>query len=70
MWVILAYIVPSLEVFKCATISRPEIGFSVNKVNQFMAHPFADQWKAVKYILGDLKGTIDHVWFALRTCFF
>lgn len=43
-----------------ATITRPEISFSVNKVSQFMACPLDQQWKAVKRILRYLAGTIDY----------
>ena len=43
-----------------ATITRPEISFSVNKVCQFMANPNEDHWKAVKRILRYLKGTIEY----------
>ena len=31
-----------------ATITRPEISFSVNKVRPFMAWPFDQHWLAVK----------------------
>nr|KYP51541.1 Retrovirus-related Pol polyprotein from transposon TNT 1-94 [Cajanus cajan] len=40
-----------------ATITRPEISFSVNKVYQFMSHPLAHHWSTVKHILRYLKGT-------------
>nr|KYP61326.1 hypothetical protein KK1_015813 [Cajanus cajan] len=40
-----------------ATITRPEISFSVNKVCQFMSHPLTHHWAAVKRILRYLKGT-------------
>jgi len=40
------------------TITRPEIGYSVNKACQFMARPLMDHWKAVKRILRYLKGSI------------
>ncbi|WVZ05853.1 hypothetical protein V8G54_019199 [Vigna mungo] len=33
------------------TINRPEIGYSVNKVCQFMSQPLLEHWKAVKRIL-------------------
>jgi len=42
------------------TITRPEIGFSVNKVCQFMSQPLSDHWKAVKRILRYLKGTLSY----------
>ncbi|XP_020236431.1 uncharacterized protein LOC109815998 [Cajanus cajan] len=41
-----------------ATITRPEISFSVNKVCQFMSNPLEQHWSAVKRILRYLKGTI------------
>ena len=43
-----------------ATITRPEISFSVNKVSQFMASPLDTQWKVVKRILRYLAGTMDY----------
>ena len=43
---------------KYATITRPEISFSVNKVCLFMSKPFEQHWTAVKRILRYLKGTI------------
>ena len=41
-----------------ATITRPDICFSVNKVCQFMSHPLEAHWQAVKRIMRYLKGTI------------
>lgn len=43
-----------------ATITRPEISYSVNKVCQFLFAPLEDHWKAVKRILRYLQGTIHH----------
>nr|KYP49046.1 Copia protein [Cajanus cajan] len=43
-----------------ATITRPEIAFSVNKVSQFMCSPMEEHWKVVKRILRYLKGTLKH----------
>ncbi|CAJ2661742.1 unnamed protein product [Trifolium pratense] len=43
-----------------ASLTRPDISFSVNKVCQFMAHPLETHWKAVKRILRYLKGTANH----------
>jgi histone deacetylase 1/2 len=43
-----------------ATLTRPDIAFSVNKVCQFMSQPLESHWKAVKRILRYLKGTLSH----------
>lgn len=43
-----------------ATITRPEISYSVNKACQFMACPLEAHWVAVKQILRYLKGTLNH----------
>ena len=43
-----------------ATITRPEISFSVNKVAQFMQSPLQSHWVAVKRILRYLAGTLDY----------
>ncbi|XP_047949217.1 uncharacterized mitochondrial protein AtMg00810-like [Salvia hispanica] len=43
-----------------ATITRPELSFSVNKVSQYMACPLDTHWRAVKRILRYLSGTIDY----------
>ncbi|XP_061337462.1 uncharacterized mitochondrial protein AtMg00810-like [Gastrolobium bilobum] len=40
-----------------ATITRPDISFSVNKVCQFMHNPLDTHWKTVKRILRYLSGT-------------
>jgi len=42
-----------------ATITRPEISFSVNKVYQFMSDTTEQHWAAVKIILRYLAGTIN-----------
>ena len=43
-----------------ATITRPEISYSVNKVSQFMHNPLNSHWQAVKRILRYLNGTLHH----------
>lgn len=43
-----------------ATITRPKISYSVNKVCQFLSDPLEEHWKAAKRILRYLKGTINH----------
>lgn len=43
-----------------ATLTHPKIAFSVNKVCQFMARPLESHWRAIKRILGYLKGTLYH----------
>lgn len=42
-----------------ATITRPEIAYSVNRVCQFMQNPLEAHWKVVKRILRYLQGTLD-----------
>nr|KYP63465.1 hypothetical protein KK1_018041 [Cajanus cajan] len=41
-----------------ATITRPEISFSVNKVCQFMSNPLEQHWSIIKRIFRYLKGTV------------
>ncbi|MCH79359.1 retrovirus-related Pol polyprotein from transposon TNT 1-94 [Trifolium medium] len=43
-----------------ATLTRPEISYSVNKVCQVLANPLEEHWKAVKSILRYLSGTLGH----------
>jgi len=43
-----------------ATITRPEIAYSINKVCQFMSQPLESHWVAVKRILRYLKGTLNY----------
>lgn len=40
-----------------ATITRPDIAFSVNKVSQYMHNPTTNHWAAVKRILRYLNGS-------------
>lgn len=42
-----------------ATITRPDIAYSVNKVSQYMHSPLDSHWKAVKLILRYLAGTLN-----------
>lgn len=42
-----------------ATITRPQITYSVNKVCQFMQSPLLSHWRVVKRILRYLAGTLD-----------
>jgi len=42
-----------------ATITRPEIAYSVNKVCQLMSNPLESHWVVVKRILRYLKGTLN-----------
>lgn len=50
----------AVDALQYATLTRPEISFSVNKVCQFMSNPLVDHWKAVKRILRYLSGTLHH----------
>ena len=43
-----------------ATITRPEISFSVNRVCQYMHKPQIHHWKFVKHILRYLASTSTH----------
>src|ERR1044072_9286976 len=43
-----------------ATLTRPEISFSVNKVCQFLSQPLEEHWQTAKRILRYLKRTIHH----------
>lgn len=50
-----------------ATICRPDICFSVNKVCQYMQAPINEHWRAVKRILRYLRGTTHYV-LRLESC--
>ncbi|XP_060969448.1 uncharacterized mitochondrial protein AtMg00810-like [Cannabis sativa] len=43
-----------------ATVTRPEIAYSISKVCQFMHQPLLSHWMAVKRILRYLAGTLDY----------
>lgn len=54
-----------------ATITCPEVSYSVNKVCQFLSQPLEEHWKAVKRILRYLKSTTSYgLLTAPRTRFF
>ena len=40
-----------------ATITRPDIAYSVNKLYQFMHYPMDIHWKALKRLLRYIQGT-------------
>ena len=50
-----------------ATITRPEISFSINKASQFMHCPLQPHWKVVKRILRYLSGSLQFGLFLHRT---
>ena len=50
-----------------ATITRPELAYSVNRVCQFMQNPLEMHWKTVKRILRYLVGTAEYG-LHMRTC--
>lgn len=41
------------------TITRPELGYDVNKLCQFISQPLLSHWTAVKQMLRYLRGSID-----------
>ncbi|XP_019431343.1 PREDICTED: uncharacterized protein LOC109338534 [Lupinus angustifolius] len=43
-----------------ATVTRPDIAYSVNKVCQFLSTPLEEHWSSVKRILRYLIGTQTH----------
>jgi len=47
-------------VLQYATLSRPEVSFTVNKFCQSMGKQLESQWVVVKRLLRCLKGTLFH----------
>nr|XP_029150713.1 uncharacterized protein LOC114925768 [Arachis hypogaea] len=43
-----------------ATITRPDIVFSVNKLNQYMQRPLQSHWKCAKRLLRYIAGIVTH----------
>jgi hypothetical protein len=43
-----------------ATITHPDLTFSVNKASQFVAHPTEVHWQLVKRIVCYINGTLNH----------
>lgn len=50
------------------TLTRPDISYSINKVNQFMSNYLDIHWIATKMILKYLAGTLDF-WDAVSQVF-
>lgn len=42
------------------THTRPDLAFSVNKLNQYMISPTPEHWRGIKRIFRYLQGTINH----------
>jgi hypothetical protein len=49
------------------SLARPDLGFAVNRVCQFMHQPLQPHWQAVKRILQYLKHTLSHGLLISRT---
>jgi hypothetical protein len=45
---------------QCLSLTRPDLGFAVTGVCQFMHRPTKLHWQAVKRILRYLKHTVSH----------
>ena len=50
-----------------ATITRPELSYSVNRVCQFMHNPLESHWCSLKRILCYLAGTRHHGFLLRKT---
>lgn len=49
-----------VSALQSATLTRPDIAFSINKVFQFMACPLETHWKDVKHIMRYPRGSLTH----------
>lgn len=49
----------AIGALQCLTHTRPDLSFSVNKLNQFLQCPIDSHWKELKRIFRYLQGTIE-----------
>jgi hypothetical protein len=55
-----AYVSAVSSMMYAAIATRPDIAYTINVLCRFMANPGPAHWKAVKYLLRNLRGTLDN----------